>query len=147
MSDDYWNSPDAAIAMGHVGKQAGLREGFQHGRDQGFHEGAAAMQEAAATLQQQLDQLAHEKGELQELANGLVMIVTASMAALSTATDAQQAAFAKAYIAKSDETIGQGALRVSPHADSRFAARFPTTTRFVRETLEAVLRAHNLPKT
>lgn len=35
MSDDYWSTPDAAYNMGFVGKQAGLREGYQ----QGFQEG------------------------------------------------------------------------------------------------------------
>lgn len=148
MSDNFWASQDAAIAMGQAGKavgrrqgqeegyQDGLKDGFTRGRKYGHDEGVAAMQA-------QLEEQARQKNDLQELANGLVMALGAAVDVLKDASDEERLRFAQSYVNRVDRALHQGVLRIAPHLDPRFARQMTHSTALIRNALETTLRVRD----
>lgn len=141
MSDDYWKSQDAAISMGVMGKQAGLREGhqqgfqegFEQGRNQGFQEGAAVMQERMAAT---IAQLRAELNDVVEFSNGMVATLGAAAEVLAATGDKRQMAdFIKSYARRVEHSVSQKHIPLPPHLDERFVARMPRVSQIINETL------------
>lgn len=142
MSDDYWNSQDAAINMGFMGKQVGLREGhrqgFEDGRHQGFQEGAAAMQKR---MEVQIAQLRAEINDLREFSNGAVITLDAAAEALAASGNQEAMGdFIVAYAKGVEQGIDQKHFPVPPHADGRFVTRMPWVAQLVKDTLTSLSR-------
>lgn len=148
MSDNFWATQDAAIAMGHAGKAVGRRqgqdEGYQDGLADGFARGRKYGQgEGTAAMQAQLDALTQQRNALQELSNGLVMALGAAVDVLKGASDDDKVRFAQSYVRRVDQAFQKGLLRVAPHLDPSFANQMTHSTAFIRDTLETTLRVHS----
>jgi hypothetical protein len=146
MSDDYWSSPEAAHALGFMGKQAGLREGhqqgfnngFEQGRNQGFQEGSAAMQER---MEATIAKLRAEINELREFSNGAVVVLDAAMEALAAGgNEKQMAGFIVSYGQRAERSVSQKHIPLAPNVDERFMARMPRVAQIINETLVKYLR-------
>lgn len=148
MSDNYWATQDAAIAMGHAGKAVGRRqgqdEGYQDGLVDGFARGRKYGQgEGVAAVQAQLDALTQQRNALQELSNGLVMALGAAVEVLKGASNDDKVRFAQSYVNRVDRAIQKGQLRLAPHLDPSFANQMTHSAAFIREALETTLRVHD----
>lgn len=147
MTENYWDSQDAALAMGRYGKTVGLRQGKEEGYEEGLADGFArgrkyGHDEAAAALQSQIDALSQQKNALQELTNGLVMTLGAAVEVLKQANDDTKVQFALHYVQRVDNAIRKGQLRLSPHADPNFSRQMTHSTALIRDALETTLRVH-----
>ena len=148
MSENFWATQDAAIAMGHAGKAVGRRqgheEGYQDGLADGFERGRKYGQgEGAAAMQAQLDALNQQRNALQALSNGLVMALGAAVDVLKGASDDHKVRFAQSYVRRVDQALQKGLLRVEPHLDPNFANPMPFSAAFIRDALETTLRVHD----
>ena len=148
MSDNFWATQDAAIAMGHAGKAVGRRqgqeEGYQDGLADGFARGRRYGQgESAAAMQAQLDALTQQRNALQELTNGLVVSLAAAVDVLKGASDDHKVRFARSYVHRVDQAFQKGLLRVDPHLDPKFAKPMALSAAFIRDALETTLRVHD----
>ena len=148
--DNYWQSQDAAIAMGHAGKAVGRRqgeaEGYQNGLEDGFARGRKhGYDEGVAQAQAQLAALTKQKNELQELTNGLVMALGAAVDTLKMSDNNQKVRFAHSYVTRTDRALQCGQLRIAPHRDARFTEQMTQTTAYILDALETTLRAHDFP--
>lgn len=153
MTENYWESQDAALAMGHYGKAIGHRQGKEEGYEDGLADGFARGEKyghdkAVAALQSQINTLTQQKNALQELTNGLVITLGAAVEVLKKADDDAKVQFALSYVQRVDSAMRQGQLRVSPHADPNFSRQMTHTTALIRDALETTLRVHknNLAK-
>lgn len=148
MSENFWATQDAAIAMGHAGKAVGRRQGQEEGYQDGLADGFArgrkyGQDEGVAAMQAQLDALNQQRNALQELSNGLVMALGAAVDVLKGASTDDKVRFAQSYVRRVDQALQKGMLRVAPHLDPNFANPMAQSSAFIREALEATLRAHD----
>lgn len=148
MSENFWATQDAAIAMGHAGKAVGRRQGQEEGYQDGLADGFArgrkyGQDEGVAAMQAQLDALNQQRNALQELSNGLVMALGAAVDVLKGASTDDKVRFAQSYVRRVDQALQKGMLRVAPHVDPNFANPMAQSSAFIREALETTLRAHD----
>ena len=119
MSENFWATQDAAIAMGHAGKAVGRRQGQEEGYQDGLADGFArgrkyGQDEGVAAMQAQLDALNQQRNALQELSNGLVMALGAAVDVLKGASTDDKVRFAQSYVHRVDQALQKGMLRVAP---------------------------------
>ena len=148
MSENFWATQDAAIAMGHAGKAVGRRQGQEEGYQDGLADGFArgrkyGQDEGVAAMQAQLDALNQQRNALQELSNGLVMALGAAVDVLKGASTDDKVRFARSYVHRVDQAFQKGMLRVAPHLDPNFAKPMAQSSAFIREALETTLRVHD----
>lgn len=148
MSDNFWATQDAAIAMGHAGKAVGRRqgqeEGYQDGLADGFARGRKYGQEEGATaMQAELDALNKQKDALQQLSNGLVMALGAAVEVLKGASDDAKVRFTQSYVRRVDQALQKGLLLVEPHLDPNFAKPMAQSSAFIHDALKTTLRVHD----
>ncbi len=148
MSENFWATQDAAIAMGHAGKAVGRRQGQEEGYQDGLADGFArgrkyGQDEGVAAMQAQLEALQQQRNALQELSNGLVMALGAAVDVLKEGSTNDKVRFARSYTNRVDQAIRKGQLRHAPHLDPNFAKLMAISAAFINDALETTLRVHD----
>ena len=148
MSNDFYASPQGAMAMHGVGRNLGHDEGWRVGYDEGLAEGLAlGRRQANEVSQPQLNQLANRVRELEartwtdrEKYFALAVVAMASIESLESATQAQQLAFLTAYSRLVTEAKGKQLLGTAPHASSEFERGNPVAAKFLHSMLALAMQ-------
>jgi hypothetical protein len=151
MSNDFYSSPQGAMAMHGAGRNLGHDEGWRVGYDEGVAEG---IRQANAVSQPQINRLANRIRELE--ANTwtdrakrfeLIVVALSAVEALGSASQEQHIAFVKAYLRLSKEATDKKLLAMTPDANPEFARAHPDLAKFVNTTFATAMqqRANHSP--
>ena len=144
MSNDFYSSPQGAMAMHGAGRNLGHDEGWRVGYDEGVAEG---IRQANAVSQPQINRLANRIRELE--ANTwtdrakrfeLIVVALSAVEALGSASPDQHISFVKAYLRLSKEATDKKLLAVTPDANPEFARAHPAIAQFVNTTFATAMQ-------
>jgi hypothetical protein len=156
MSNDFYASPQGAMAMHGVGRNLGRAEGWRNGYDEGLSEGVAlGRRQTNEAIQPQLNQLISRVHGLEARIRmdnqnyfALAVVALSSIESLGSASHEQQVTFVKAYLRLCKEAADKKLFAMPPDANQEFARANPVLANFVRETFATAMQqeANRFPR-
>ncbi|UIF85743.1 hypothetical protein [Cupriavidus sp. UYPR2.512] len=148
MSNDFYASPQGAMAMHGAGRNLGRSEGWRDGYDEGIAEGVAlGRRQAQEATQPQIEQLLSQVRALEdrtwtdrEKYFAFAVVGLAAIESLGSASQEQQLAFLTAYNRLLSEAKAKQLLNIAPHASDAFERGNPVAAKFLRSMLAIAMQ-------
>lgn len=148
MSNDFYASPQGAMAMHGAGRNLGRSEGWRDGYDEGIAEGVAlGRRQAQEAAQPQIEQLLNQVRALEartwtdrEKYFAFAVVGLAAIDSLGSASREQQLAFLTAYNRLLGEAKSKQLLSTAPHASNDFERGNPVAAKFLRSMLAVAMQ-------